>query len=277
LNSNDANLQQTVRHYLLGELTPEDSSQVEERLLIDDDFYHELLAGEDDLIDDYLSSELSAEGKRLFDNHFMTTPERREKLRFARGLKKYVSQVGAVAAQTAVAGVTSAAPSKAAKPPPDKRGWSWFLPRQNPALSYSLAAASFLIVVVGAVAIIRTVALKPQTEGRVLAVELASGLTRSDEQIKTFSVSNADTVELDLRIDQSDDYQLYRGVLQTIDGAEKLRDDVPRTNSSGGAVVALRIPARLLGPGSYYVKLSGLNKQGQYEDLGRYSFRVTSR
>jgi len=268
LNSDDANLQQTVRQYLLGRLAPEDSSQAEERLLTDDNFYQELLAGEDDLIDEYLSGELSAPEQKLFEDFFMTTPERHEKLRFGRGLKKYVNQAGAVRASATI--------TEPAEPSPSKRGWFSFLPWQNPTLSYSLAAALVVILIGGVIAIIWNVGIRPQPPGRLLAIELTSGLSRGDDQIKTFSVTSAETVELDLRIDPSYDYQRYRGVLQTVDGTEKFQEDGAKINSPSGAIVALRIPARLLPPGSYSVKLSGLNRQGQYEDLGRYSFRVTS-
>ena len=248
-----------------------DSSAVEERLLIDDEFYDELLAGEDELIDEYLAGELSVSARKSFDDYFMSTPERHEKLRFARGLRKYVSQVGAAHSQAEAINETE----PRATPAPEKRGWFWFLPWQNPVLSYSLAAACVLILAVVTIAVIRNLAFRQPT-GTVLAVELTSGLSRGDEQIKAFSVSNAETVELNLRIDPSDDYPSYRAVLQTIDGTEKLRDDGSQINSSGGAMVALRVPTRLLVPGTYYVKLSGRNKQGQYEDLGRYSFRITA-
>jgi hypothetical protein len=162
---------------------------------------------------------------------------------------------------------------------PIRRGWlSRLLPFRNPALAYSLTAVAIVLLVVAAIALIRTSRFRPQPGGRVLAIELTSGLDRGDGQIKTFSVAPVDTVELDLRIEAADDYQQYRAVLQTADGAEQFETDkIPGRASSGGPIAVLTVPAGVLVPGNYYVKLSGLNKQRQYENIGRYSFRVTSR
>src|SRR5205085_1500980 len=81
-----------IRLYLLGRLAAESlSERVEERMLTDSDYYEELLACEDDLIDEYLSGALPAEERADFESHFLSTPERVRKLRFARALHRYVA------------------------------------------------------------------------------------------------------------------------------------------------------------------------------------------
>src|ERR1700682_2490180 len=90
----DHNEQETIRLYLLGQAPLEDSSKVEERLLTDGEFYQELLIVEEELIDRYLSGELSESERESFEPHFLLPPERQQKLRFARSLKKYVSFAG---------------------------------------------------------------------------------------------------------------------------------------------------------------------------------------
>lgn len=80
------------KRYLLGYLSQEgERQQFEERLLTDDQFFEELLIAEDELIDDYLRGALTEEEKERFENHFLVTAERRQKLSFARALRKYVS------------------------------------------------------------------------------------------------------------------------------------------------------------------------------------------
>src|SRR5882757_7568590 len=85
-----------------------------------------------------------------------------------------------------------------------------------------------------------------------------------------------DAVRLDLRIGRDLQYQSYRASLQTAEGVEKLRvSDLKTTATGNSVIVPLKAAAGLLTRGDYYVKLSGLNPRGEYDDVGRYSFRVT--
>ncbi|MDQ3818242.1 MAG: CHAT domain-containing protein [Acidobacteriota bacterium] len=85
--------QRSLKSYLLGELSQEEARRLlEERILTDDAFFEELLIAEDELIDDYLKNALTDEEKSRFEDHFLLTEERRRKLKFARALKKYVSE-----------------------------------------------------------------------------------------------------------------------------------------------------------------------------------------
>lgn len=249
---------------------------MEERLLTDDNFFQELLAGEDDLIDEYLSGDLSASERGLFDDYFMTTAERQEKLRFARGLKKFVSQAGAARSNATAAEVIAQVRSKVAQPEPDKRGWFSFLPWQNPALSYSLGAAAVVVLVLATVLIIRNLSSPSAGPGKVLAVELAPGLSRGDEGMKQVTLSSdTTTLQLQLRFPNPAAYQKYRAILQTTDGREISRvDDLGRDPVSNDRINC-PLPANNLKPADYNVKLSGLNQQGEYEDVARYYFRVT--
>ena len=88
----DSKDRQEVRLYLLGRLEPEQRVQrVEERLLTEEDYYEELLIIEDEVIDQYLTDELSSLEREAFEQHFLSTPERKRKLRFAQAFGKYVS------------------------------------------------------------------------------------------------------------------------------------------------------------------------------------------
>jgi len=95
-----------IRRYLLGDLDEEARQEVERRLLTEEDFFEELLFVEEELADQYLNEELSAGERRGFEGHFLSTPERRRKLRFAKTLGRYVAEN------------SSAALAEAAAPPP---------------------------------------------------------------------------------------------------------------------------------------------------------------
>src|SRR5256885_5974438 len=83
--------QNFIKLYLLGELAQEEQQRAEKRLLIDHLFLDELLIAEDELIDQYLEDLLTEREKQKFETHFLATPERRRKLRFAQTLSTYIS------------------------------------------------------------------------------------------------------------------------------------------------------------------------------------------
>jgi CHAT domain-containing protein/cytochrome c-type biogenesis protein CcmH/NrfG len=96
LNLKDQN---TIRRYLLGEVTEDGELRlVEERLLTDDEYFEEIAVIEDELIDQYVSGSLSPGEQEKIESHFLATVERRRKLRFAQALRKYVSAAGVATA-----------------------------------------------------------------------------------------------------------------------------------------------------------------------------------
>jgi hypothetical protein len=267
---------EAIRDYLLGRSKPEDAAQIEELFLTDDSFYQELLIVEDELVDQYVASQLSDSEAQSFENHFLNTSERREKLRFARNLQKYVARaVAETAAVTAAAQVVSEPPEVlASSTPPKATTGSWLWTR--PIVSYSLAAAVVLVLAFAAVLIVRNLNPSQPGTGQVLAVELVPGLSRGDEGMKSITVTGETAmVALQLRVPGDLDYQAYRAVVQTSDGREISRqDNLPRDPALKDRII-YSIRASLLTSGDYNLKLSGLNQRGEYEDVGRYSFRVS--
>jgi hypothetical protein len=76
-------------------LPSEKQEQIEELLLTDEEYYEEILIVEDELVDDYLRDKLSADEQKHFRQHFLSTPERYEKLRVARAFKRYLDEKAA--------------------------------------------------------------------------------------------------------------------------------------------------------------------------------------
>src|SRR5262245_14939103 len=77
--------------YLLGQLGDQEQRQLEERLMTQDDAFEQLQVLEDELIDEYLKNELPVQDREDFEKHFLSAPERREKLRFAEAFRSYVA------------------------------------------------------------------------------------------------------------------------------------------------------------------------------------------
>src|SRR5262249_31577341 len=76
--------------YLLGLGSEAERAKLESEYFSDEDTFHEMLTAEDDLIDAYARGELSTEEHRLFEKHFLTSAEARERVRFARDLNRAV-------------------------------------------------------------------------------------------------------------------------------------------------------------------------------------------
>jgi len=83
--------QSSVRRYLLHQLTDEEHQQIEQRLLTEDELFEQLQAAEDELIDQYITGSISKDDAEMFEKHFLATPERQQKLRFAKAFRRYVA------------------------------------------------------------------------------------------------------------------------------------------------------------------------------------------
>jgi tetratricopeptide (TPR) repeat protein len=83
----------SVKRYLLKQLTVAEQHDVELRLLSDDGFAAEVEIAEDELIDEYLNQELSREERVHFEQNFLITPERHSKLISAQAFQRYLERI----------------------------------------------------------------------------------------------------------------------------------------------------------------------------------------
>ena len=72
-----------LTRYLLGELSNDEETAVEQRFFADADFLEELQATEREVIDCYVQGELKGERKERFEARFLTSPQRRRLVQFA--------------------------------------------------------------------------------------------------------------------------------------------------------------------------------------------------
>ena len=82
---------EVIKQYLLNALSEADRVQFEMRYFEDDDLYQRLQVIEEELISDYVYDRLTALGRRLFDEHYSATPERRKRIMMAMNWKRVVS------------------------------------------------------------------------------------------------------------------------------------------------------------------------------------------
>lgn len=84
-----------ITAYLLGELSEHEQEQLEARYFADDALFEQLLAIEDELIDRYARGEISGPERLRLERHFMKSPARRKRVRFAEALLRHISLLAA--------------------------------------------------------------------------------------------------------------------------------------------------------------------------------------
>ncbi len=234
----------TFRHYLLGGLAGEDLEAFEKRLLTDDEVFEELLAAEDDLVDEYAGGQLSKNERDEFEKHFLSTPERQHDLDFARTLQQFIKQ------KTTQEKYWREVPASQA-----------YLPR--------VAAAVLIISVIAALAYFYF-----RTPLRIIAITLApTVITRSEAPRATeVNLREADLLEVFLRLPEGfTPAANYRAELQNELGKTKTVSVTSQDSQS----VAVQIPANELTRGRYILKLIRIDADGTERSVsGSYLFIV---
>ncbi|HEY3578890.1 MAG TPA: CHAT domain-containing protein [Pyrinomonadaceae bacterium] len=223
--SQDAIDRNTLKQYLLGELSQETQLEaVEERLFTDDDVFEELQLVKEDLIDQYVKDEFTPAERRNFERNFLTTEERRADVRRAQALAGYAGRK--------MAELRQSQEKKLSKNGDRSRPRWWWLPRRltpagnsvvalplNPAWAFVVvilvtAALSFVVwrgffyqsdLQRGLLALKSTYRLQRPVESRLTALDYAplpNTRGNGNKQIDTLSQERAERL---LRDAQNDD------------------------------------------------------------------------
>jgi hypothetical protein len=127
---------QRLARYLLGLLSDEETERLDESSIADDDVAWRLCTIENDLVDDYVRGALPEDIVGPFEAHYLSSPRRRGKVRFA---KRFVRTVDAERAVNAARTDLSA---------PSERWFPW---RTFWTLRVTVAAAAALVLILGVV------------------------------------------------------------------------------------------------------------------------------
>jgi hypothetical protein len=271
-----------LRDYLLGGLSEAEREQIELRLLAEQDYYEQLLASEDELVDQYVRGSLPPGEKHRFEELILASPERQRDVRFARAWERYLASE-APAAQ------------RASAPP----AWRF------------LFATALIVLVIGAAALLLEVrrlrqdldfargqqaaALDAERKrGDRLAAELdaarqktrraagvaavfilAPGIVRDSSRTQKVAIpAGSEFVELELDVGDAG-YKEYFAALSTLEGREIARADRPAVRArASGNVVVFRLVKPFPGLGDYSITLEGMSKKGIRERVAGYYFRV---
>jgi len=279
--------QDILRKYLLHDLADSEEEQIECSLLTDKDFSRRLAIAQDDLIDDFVSARLTKHEAERFHNHFLTTPERVQKVNFATALNKYVVNK--------------------TPPPPTKVGalekvLTFF--RTHP-LKTAFSMALLLIVSASLLIMFRTDWLQfgqnqfqqefvrinraqesdhrslfelKRSTANTLAMILRDNLVREDGDLREVELTGGVTqVRLLLEV-TSGSYDRYNAILQKGDGENLASvEGLKARNDDGAEFVIVIVPLGFLAPGDYQLRLLGIDSAGRSSDLGLYPFQMTTK
>ena len=75
--------QAAIREYLLGQLPDHEQEKIEERLMVEDDFFQEFEISKSELVEEYCAGELGQKERQWFESHFLASHDGKERHRLA--------------------------------------------------------------------------------------------------------------------------------------------------------------------------------------------------
>ncbi len=243
--------QNRIRRYLLGELSDGERETLEREILRNEDLFEEILIVEEELADEYVAGTLNQEERADFESHFLATPERRQEVRFARTLNRYVTGEGA----RELAGVVS------------QPFWITH--------TWVRRAAGLVAIIAVAVAVLWFLLPHSQTPKTFAAVTLTNSPSNREAGAQSTRVPfplKADALKISLRLPNPLPPAVrYRTQLLSDNGWSKSLEPVAQQGQS----IILEIPSEELSRGRYAINLFAIQADGTAQRIsGSYYFTV---
>jgi hypothetical protein len=282
--------QSDARRFLLGYLDEEERAQMEKRLTSESDYLEMVLETESELMEDYVAGQLSEDNAIRFRKYVLTSQQQVEQLNLTRALGAS-ARVHAAANSPPIAART--------KPARSPRPWSLDLLWVT-IWEVKFAAAIILVVLCGTASYFawryhasntnnplqnltaeftklntqQSLDAEATNKGFIIG-PLKGGLVRDEQGVNSFSIPETEKiVQLRLQIGAGD-YQSFQASLQTAEGREILPlNDLKPRSIKGEKLLIIYLPAQVLTPGDYQLRLSGVTQDHQSVYLGRYTFRI---
>lgn len=212
--------------YLLGGLSEAQVEEFDELSIIDDEFASQLGEVENDLIDAYVRGELTRQAQAQFESRYLTSPRRREKVKFAQSLQNFAeirkqaktTEPTAIVAENLVHD-TPITEQEATRPivtetVPWWRALGQFFTVPNLTLQWGLAATALLLFLIGGWLIFETLRLRGQV-GQAEAERAATQQREKDlqaqlEQKLSANAKDAEQLKEELKRTQEKLAQLER-------------------------------------------------------------------
>ncbi|HUR98012.1 MAG TPA: hypothetical protein VMZ26_08120 [Pyrinomonadaceae bacterium] len=295
--------EQTIRDYFLGKLSESERERLDESIALDESLFADSQAAEMELVDDYLRRSMSEPDREAFENYYLCTGARRERLAASDALWQVANSDRST--ERAVVSEQRARST----------GWGWWIASGATAATALLLTGIFSGVVPIFVDVDRATvanndgragsstdvrdaatpapvpgdavfATNPDNSQTVIRIPIDPTPSPLDKPVSTVAFtlvpgparggvkqsinlrSQTRIVQLDLaRAKGSRNYQSYSATLKTKDGAVALK--IPKLKS-----MRLQIPAQHLEKRNYVLFLQGVKPDGSTVPVSEYTFAV---
>jgi hypothetical protein len=304
--TDDGKNEQTMKRYLLREMSPQEHSEFEDRYLADPDLFEQLAAFEESLIRSYLRGECSQQEKAGLEKRVAASPDWREKVEFERSLMQHLASLPAPGLSQASSDVSENASArssqgKIAVPREILRPWGGPL---LPALRFAAVIIGLVLIAGGAWLVMTNLQLHQQLaqieaqradlERHQLELQqqlaaltlrlppaiqpfvLTSHLVRDPAQQKPLNIPlDVSSIPLQLVLDQ-DGFPSYIATLETAGGARLWQKSNLKSQpgQEGQHIIAIELPADVFSRGTYILKLAGISRNHKPDEVAVYIFRV---
>jgi len=270
--------QDVLERYLLGEVSDDERSEIEQGYFADDAFFDQLIDVQNDLVDSYVRGTLPQADRQRFEERFLTSGSGIPRVEFARALQQRIAarsgrktgsfRLLAIAASIAIIVIAAA--------------WMTFMLQRRTQLPITESQPKapqqqHTTPPTPVQAQTQTAPLQSKPAASALVtVLLTPGGTRENEAAKPLVLRPAPQfVRVELVL-EDDRYDSYAAELQDVEGrvlwkAQSLR----ATTAPSGRTVAVSVPAKLLPPGDYIVVLQGI-RRGKASEINNYTFTVVA-
>jgi hypothetical protein len=263
--------------YLLDDMEEAEKVGVEERYLLDAEFFESIAALEEELIRNYLRGELPPDQRLRFKSKYESTPALARKVAVTRAVME-------VTAGRTVA--PSASPPRAS---PRVSIVDLILGRAAPAprrAQFALAGVWVLTLGCGiwlALEATRLHSAATRLEAArlgpvVAAFVLEPGARRGDQAHPLLVSPGVTGIRFQLDIDTHRDANWYRAVVETARRRIVWSGDLAAArDSAAGKSVFVEIPAGLLESGAHILELGIVSRAGKFEPFDSYTFEIDRR
>lgn len=300
-----------ARRFLLGQLSAEEQGRIEELAFDDHRSFAFLKAAEADLIDEFIYDDLSSEEKEQFKKHFLSQPGRRQDLRIARALQRYVAQPETF----------EHLPTQ----PADRLGSlslvHWLRLRTSPRrLSLVAAIVLILVAALGTWLVLRggrrhvgpplqareehqqqlatpSVTISPTpvenaalpshrdnqkhpspkltTAPAKVIVLIPSTTVRTESSVRRFQLPSSDEVVLELPLIEDHSYSSFQATLEMNGGTVRNWTNLHAKNFRSGKGIVVSLPTVLLElEKDFRIRLNGISPDRQVRHVYNYDFQV---
>ncbi|HKQ77724.1 MAG TPA: hypothetical protein VJ810_28770 [Blastocatellia bacterium] len=237
---------QTIIRYLLNELSAEDQTRFEEAYLMDGSLFEQVIALEEELIEDYVKGGLSLDERNRFERHYLASAQRRARIQAAKELFQICSPKSS---------------TQTAKQLAEERQQSVALREQSE----------------------REQVRSQASKNQIVFLTLTPGVRDIGRTDRAVISALTSFVELRAALESRANLRSCRAVVKTVDGGGEIwtQEGIKPRRRNSAQYVVVRVPAdhfKAVGAQDFTLTIDAMTTGGKdYEELDIYYFQVTAK